>query len=157
MDLRVLDSTGLPTMSREAIDKAHALHRAMEALPQVDIEITHCLHDGVYARTAFVPAGIMVMGVLIKIPTTVIVSGHAKVFIGDDTIVVQGYRVIAGAPGRKQAALALEDTHFTMLFATSASTIEEAEREFTDEVEQLTTRRPNNQLDTGAKPCLEQQ
>lgn len=157
MSLRVFDLTGLPTMSRDAIDKAHALHRAMEALPQVDIEITHSLHDGVYTRTAFVPAGVMVMGVLIKIPTTLIVSGHAKVFIGDDTVEVQGYRVIAGAPGRKQAALALEDTHFTMLFATSASTIEEAENEFTDEAEQLTTRQEFNKLNTGVSPCLELQ
>ena len=153
MSLRVLDSTGLPTMSREAIDKAHALHRAMEALPQVEIGITHCLHDGVYTRTAFVPAGYLVMGVLIKIPTTVIASGRARVFIGADTVEVQGYQVIPAAAGRKQAALAIEDTYFSMAFRTDAATIEEAEQEFTDEVDQLQTRQ--NKLNKEDVICLE--
>ena len=142
-------------MSRQAIDKARALHQAMESLPQVEIEITHCLHDGVYTRTAFVPAGYLVMGVVIKIPTTVIVSGHAQVFIGDETREVQGYRVIPAAAYRKQAALAITDTYFSMAFRTNATTVEEAENEFTDEAEQLTTRRSNYQLNTGVNPCLE--
>lgn len=154
MNLQVV-AEGLPAMSREALEKARALHRAMEAMPQVEIEITHCLHDGIYTRTAFVPAGHLVMGVLIKIPTTVIVSGHAQVFIGDETREVQGYQVIPAAAGRKQAALAIEDTYFSMSFRTDATTIKEAENEFTDEAEQLTTRRSNNQLNTGVNPCLE--
>lgn len=144
----------LPAMSQESLDQAYALHRAMEQLPPVDIEISHTLHDGVYTRTAFVPAGCLVVGVLITIPTTVIVSGHAHVFVGEETHDVQGYRVIAAAAGRKQAALAIEDTYFSMLFKTDAATVEEAENEFTDEVDQLTTRQ-FNQLKAGDKQCLE--
>ncbi len=38
-------------------------------------------------------------------------------------------------------AWALEDTEITMIFATSAKTVDEAEREFTVEFEQLQNRK----------------
>lgn len=148
-------STELLSMSDEGLSRAYALQSTMEKMPQVDIEITHSLHAGVYTRTAFVPAGCLVMGVLIKLPTTVIVSGHALIYIGDETREVQGYQVIDAQAHRKQAALAIQDTYFSMLFRTEAKTIEEAENEFTDESEQLTTRRPLIQNNTGAHLCLE--
>jgi hypothetical protein len=66
------------------------------------------------------------------------------VTVGDQTRELAGYHVIAASKGRKQAFFALEDTHLTMLFPTRASSIEEAEREFTDEFDRLMSRRNDN-------------
>jgi hypothetical protein len=91
-----------------------------------------------------------VTGVLITIPTVLIVSGHATLFIGGEDVELKGYAVIPASAGRKQAVYAHADTLFTMLFPTAARTVEEAEREFTDEPERLASRRaPNHVTNTG--------
>jgi hypothetical protein len=61
---------------------------------------------------------------------------------GDDGAVpLEGYNVFSAAAGRKMAFVALSNTSMTMLFATQAKTVAEAEAEFTDEVDMLMTRR----------------
>ena len=37
--------------------------------PQVAIQTTHHFHAGLYSRTIRIPAGVMITGALIKIPT----------------------------------------------------------------------------------------
>lgn len=131
----------LPAMSRDDVALVTALEREMMAMPQVEIETRHHLHAGLYARTIRIPAGVAITGALIKIPTLLILSGHATVFIGGESVEFQGYHVLAGQAGRKQAIAAHQDTDLTMLFATTATTVEQAEAEFTDETESLASRR----------------
>ena len=131
----------LPVMSREAIAKVYRLEEALSHLPQVELETTHVLHAGVYLRTVRVPAGVVVTGALIKIATTLVVSGAGIVFIGDETLDISGYHVIPASAGRKQAFLAHTDTDITMLFHTHATTVGQAEDEFTDESDRLQTRK----------------
>ncbi len=152
MSLTVID-TVLPATSAEAIEALESVEAHLEALPQVDIVTTHTLHDGVYTRTVNVPAGVFVVGVTIKIPTTFILSGDATVIVGNGSRRLTGYHVLTGAAMRKQAALAHSDTSFTMLFRTDAKTIEEAEAEFTDEPDRLLSRRSDNILTQGDTIC----
>jgi len=135
-------------MSDTAIGKVRQLEAAALAQPQVPIETTHTLHAGVYSRTVMVPAGVLITGVLVKIPTVVIVAGRALIYGQGGTLPVDGYTVLEAAAGRKQAFLAVTDIHITMTFATSASTVEEAEAEFTDELDLLVSRRDERSL-----PC----
>ena len=140
----------IPAMSAQAIRAVRALEERVLALPQVPIETRHVLHAGMYARTICVPAGVLVTGVLIRIPTLLIVSGHATVFIGGEDVELTGYAVIPASAGRKQVIYAHRDTLLTMLFPTAARTVEEAEEEFTDEPERLGSRRaPNHVTATG--------
>lgn len=131
----------LPAMADADVQKVADLERYMLGLPQVEIKTTHHLHAGLYARTICIPAGVAITGALIKIPTLLIFSGHATVFIGGESVELQGYHVLPGDAGRKQAFAAHQDTHLTMLFATSAKTVEQAEAEFTDETDALGSRR----------------
>jgi hypothetical protein len=108
---------------------------------EVEIPVEHFLWAGMYSRTIRVPAGKTIWGALIKIPTTVIVHGHTRVLVGEEVEVMTGYNVIQAGPGRMQVFVAVSDIEITMMFATSAQTVEEAEREFTDEYEQLQSRR----------------
>jgi hypothetical protein len=145
-----LSATRIAAMSPEAIDQVRRLESAALALPQVPIETTHVLHAGLYARTIRVPAGVLITGVLIKIATLVVIDGDVLMHVEDGPLRLQGHHVLPAAAGRKQAFLAQADTHITMIFATAARTVAEAEREFTDEGENLVSRHdPNRIIITG--------
>lgn len=136
----------LPAMAPDAVDKVRELENQLLQAPQVDIETRHVLHGGMYARTIRIPAGVMLTGALIKLPTVLVLSGRATVYIGDGTIELEGHHVIPASAGRKQAFLAHADTDLTMLFPTRATTIEEAEAEFTDEADRLMSRFCGNDI-----------
>ena len=54
--------------------------------PQLEIETIHSFHAGLYARTIMVPAGAMITGALIKIPTLLTLSGDASVIIDREEV-----------------------------------------------------------------------
>ena len=112
--------------------------------PQIPIRTLHVLHAGMYARTIRIPAGVALTGALIKIPTLLTISGDATVLIGEEEVRFTGYHVLPASAGRKQAFVVHADTDLTMLFPTIATTIEEAENEFTDEADRLFSRHGGN-------------
>lgn len=127
----------LSPMSEATIDKIKELENFTATLPQNNIPIDQFIHDGVYARTIVVPAGVLITGALMRIPTIVIVSGHSLVYTGHKFIELKGYHVMAAPAPRKQIFVALMETSITMLFKTAAKDVKEAEKEFTDEWELL--------------------
>lgn len=131
----------IPAMSDQAIGIVRCLERAATEFPQVHIETTHAFHAGLYARTVKIPAGVIITGALIKIPTLLIISGEVVMYLDGSPKKLHGYNVFAASAHRKQAFVAITDTHLTMLFPTTATTVEEAEAEFTDEVSLLMTNR----------------
>lgn len=133
-DIVPLATGRIASMAASAIDKVRALEAEALKFPQVDIPIDHALHAGMYARTAHVPAGALITGVYIRVPTLLIVAGQALIYVGEDApLRVRGYTVLAAAGGRKQAFIAETDISITMVFPTKARTVAEAEAEFTDE------------------------
>lgn len=144
-DLDVINSGGttirLPVMGRREVDKVRQLESAALDLPQVPIATDHVFHAGMYARTIKIPAGVVLTGAQIKIPTILIISGDALVYGENGPTRYAGYHVCLGQCGRKQAFYALQDTYLTMLFPTGATDADGAEREFTDEYEKLFSRK----------------
>lgn len=137
----------IAAMSPASIEKVNALQDILIKKEQHDIPTQHVIHAGMYARTIKLPAGVMLTGALIKIPTTIIVHGVASVYTGADVITLNGYHVIPASAGRKQVFMAHEDTMITMIFPTTAQTVEEAEQQFTDEYELLLShRQPENEF-----------
>lgn len=109
---------------------------------QVEIPIEHHLFAGVYSRTARIPAGVEVVGAQIVIDTQLLVSGDVSVFYGaDQPFRLVGTHMLEASAGRKQVFIAHSDTTLTMLFATSAVSVEDAENEFTHEANNLQTRK----------------
>lgn len=132
----------IATMSPESLALVEQYQQEALKQEQIPIETTHVLHAGLYLRTIMLPKDTVLSGALIKIPTVLIVSGHVTVFVGDEgTVEIQGYHVLQAHAGRKQIFRAHSDTYMTMCFATSASTVLEAEDEFTDEGNLLLSRR----------------
>ena len=109
--------------------------------PQAKIETEHLFHAGMYARTVWMPAGSVVVGARIKIQTILILNGHVRMKTGENWEELAGYCVLSGAAGRRGIVVVLEDTVATMIFPTNAKTVEEAEQQFTDEFEELGTRK----------------
>lgn len=137
--------TALPAMSPAVVAQVAEFQAQELQRGQVGIKTHHLLHGGVYSRTMTVAAGLRIVGALIKIPTTVVIDGDAYVWLGEKAVRVKGRKVLPASAGRKQVFQANKETHITMSFATSAKTVEEAEREFTDEWESLLSRRADNE------------
>lgn len=142
----VLAKTTLPAMSESAMDKVRQLEHESMLQPQVDINTDHLIHAGMYARTIMIPEGVMLTGVHIIKPTTLIVSGACVVYLGEEAHSLVGYHVLAASANRKQVFVAVRDTYLTMLFPTSAESVEEAEREFTDEFDLLMSHHNENHI-----------
>lgn len=132
----------LPAMTQEAIDKVKLIEEmSLRLCEQVEFPTEHLIHGGMYLRTLHMKAGQVMTGALLKVPTVLIVAGDCAVFIGQETIELRGYSVLPGSAGRKQVFLAHTDVSMTMSFPTTASTVEQAEKEFTDEYAMLMTNR----------------
>lgn len=127
--------------SKKEFDISYAIENEILSCQQIDITTHHTLHCGVYTRTAFLPKGTFASGSVIKIPTTVLISGNIKFLVGKKVHDIVGFKAIEAMANRKQVAYAIEDTYITMLFKTDASTVEEAEREFTDDFDLLMSRK----------------
>lgn len=131
----------LPPMSEECVESVRRLEAAVKQMPQIEIATEHVFHAGLYGRTILMPAGTVLVGVQIQIPTLLIIAGDCQMIGDDGPVRFAGYHVTRGQAGRKAGFLALGDTWLTMLFATDAKTVEEAENEFTNEPDNLGSRR----------------
>lgn len=137
-----MNDLAMPAATPAAIADVSALERHMLALPQTPIETHHVLHGGLYARTILIPAGTVLTGALIRVPTVVIVAGDVLVTLGNgESVHLTGHHVLPASAGRKTAFVTRADTHVTMVFRTAARTVEEAEAEFTEEADGLCSRR----------------
>lgn len=142
--MRELAPFQIPEMTPAAIMRVRNLEEVLLVRnPDGNLPIQHVLHAGLYARTVCVPAGLVITGALVKIPTLLIVQGDCFVTLGAEVRRIAGYQVIPAAAGRKQAFRTVADTHITMVFPTDARTVEEAERQFSDEYERLASRKDN--------------
>ncbi len=137
-------------MSPAAIGKALDLREAMMMHPkQIAFDTRHLFHAGMYGRTIKMPARSLASGTLVKIPMILVVSGHCRVYVGEDTHELEGYHVIEAAAGRMQAVYAIGETFITAFHATQKTTVAEVEAEATDEIELLRLHRETAQLTEG--------
>lgn len=125
----------LPAMTQEAIERVRQATTEYRKHPQLPFKTQHILHAGMYVRTVVLFPG-EGTGVLVKIPTVLILCGEAEVFTGYETVRISGYAVLPAMAGRKQAFRVFDGPLFlTMMFPTAAKTVEEAEAQFTDEID----------------------
>lgn len=139
---KIVERNSLPAMTSDEIALADKFAEFLFTQNQIVLPTHHTIHAGVYYRTIALKKDEMVCGVLIKIPTTVIIHGAADVYIGSEVIKARGTSVIPANGGRKQVVMAIENVTITMCFKTDAKTIAEAEEEFTDEFDLLQSRTP---------------
>lgn len=123
----------VPAMSVDAVDKVRKLETLARTLPQLEFVTEHLIHGGMYIRSVSLPAGALITGALIKLATTLILQGEMVVYLDQETVHLYGWNVLPASAGRKQAFVAVTDIHMAMMFPTTATTVEECEKQFTDE------------------------
>lgn len=141
MTLALIDKS-LPAASSEILEKIALVEARIKPREHtLQVQMEHHLHAGMYARTCRLAPNQVISSVLIKIPTLLIVNGDCIVLAGEQWYALKGYNVMAASAGRKQIYVTRDVTEITMIFRTEAKTVEEAEAEFTDEAENLLSRR----------------
>ena len=115
------------------IEASYDAEARIRKLPQAAIRLVHSLHGGVYTRTARVPAGVEFTSALILVPTTVIVHGDLLVLDRGVFVRFVGLQVLPASAYRRQVMRTIADTDITMIFPSRATSVVEAEQEFTDE------------------------
>lgn len=147
--------SAIPATTPEALKIINGVEGAMRQMPQLELKTEHVLHAGMYARTVRLDARVAIVSVLIKVPTTLTVNGRCRVFAGEWRD-FDGYCVLPAEAGRKMIYVTLAPTEITMVFPSKAKTVEEAEREFTDDAELLLSRQCSGDVVTiTGVPCLE--
>lgn len=131
----------LAPAAQETLDKLAIVNDELLKYEQVPIATEHILHGGMYARTIRLCPGTVMMGSLIKRATMLIVNGPTAALVGDAWVEMDGYNVIPGCAGRKQLFVTRGEVGMTMIFATRAKTVEEAEDEVFAEADLLISRR----------------
>lgn len=147
----------VPAATPESLEIANRVEAKMRSMPQIELKTEHILHAGMYARTVRLEARVAIVSVLIKVPTVLTVNGKCRVFAGDLWRNFDGYQVMPASAGRKMIYITFEPTEITMVFPSRAKTIEEAEREFTDEGNMLLSRQSSDDVVTITEDqlCLE--
>lgn len=133
----------IPAATGQHLEDVRGIEQALLGLPQVPIATHHVIHGGMYARTVVIPAGTAITGAFVQVPTVLILSGRASVLTNGETLEIDGYAVLPASTTRKGAFIAHTDTSMTMIFATAAQSVAEAEAEFTTEPERLASRLPD--------------
>jgi len=131
----------LPSTPPQVLEAIYALEAiSLERCEQVEIPTDQLLHAGMYVRTIEMAPGVVLTGALMKLATVLIVCGHAKMLAGAEWVELRGYNVIPASAGRKQVFESISRTWITMVFPSRAASAEEAEAEFTDDCERLSSR-----------------
>ena len=131
----------LPPTSPALVHKLCEIQAAEMEKEQIPVYTEHLIHAGMYSRTITLPTDTRLVGAFIKVPTLVIVVGRARVLVGREWAEIEGYAVLPASAGRKQIFESRGPVIITMMFPTQARTVEDAEREFTDEFEILLSRK----------------
>lgn len=153
----VVKERSIDPSSEESIQKVRLAEQHIRQFVQTEFVTEHVFHAGMYARTVRIPAGVVFTSVLIKVPTLLILRGSCDVLMGSVGVHCEGYNVITAEAGRKTAYITRSDIELTMIFPTTARTVEEAEAEFTDEADNLLSRLNDNDIVVTEAACLESQ
>lgn len=134
----VVDDAFSKMPSAESVSRLESI--VLDA-PQVDLETSHVIHEGVCSRTIFIKAGTVLTGAKTNLPNICIVSGDITVTTDEGPKRLAGYHVLKASAGFKRAGYAHADTYWTTIWTSELTDIAELEDEMTNESFMLQTRR----------------
>ncbi len=138
--------------------KVLALEAEMKKAPQLELPVEHLFSSqGVYARTLFIPKGVMLTGKIHKFAQiNILLKGDIEVLVDGEVRRLRAPFMFVAPPGTKRIALAHEDTLWTTVHATTETDPDEIERQFVVETEQefLAFCEEQKRLAKGETQCL---
>lgn len=112
-------------------DMLKQIHNMVAANPQVELPLEHLFVDGIYMRTMFIPAGIIVVGKIHKRETiNICLKGDISILTEAGISRFKAPYVVVSKAGIKKIGYAHQDTLWANLHATTSQDLDEIEREF---------------------------
>ena len=128
-------------LQKTAKQRIDDLEAHLKTLPQVDLNTTHTLSGGMYARTIRIPAGAALTGATHKFDHLDVMQGDISFTLIDGTVKrLTGHHVLATKAGAKRAGYAHSETLWTTICSTQLDDIQAIEKELVVESEELQTR-----------------
>ena len=115
------------------------LEEALQHFPQMQIPTYGLIHGAMFARTMFIPAGLVLTGAHTKLDNISIIFGDVTATTDEGPKRLTGYHVVPALSGKKRVVITHADTYWTTLIHTTSQDIEEIQFLMTDEVERLQT------------------
>lgn len=129
---------------REQINIAEA---AMKQMPQVTLKTEHLFSFGVYARTIYIPKGVILTGHIHKFENlNILLKGKIQVSIGDKVETIEAPFVVVSPANTKRIAQALEDCIWMTILGSHEKNLDCIEDHFIAKSEEEYLEYCNNQL-----------
>lgn len=121
-------------------EAVYRLENELLQFPQVDLQTSHVIHGGLYARTILIPAGTALTGALTEMDNVCVVFGDISVTTDAGPQRLTGYHVLPATKGAKRAGYAHADTWWTTIIPTELTDVADIEDAVTGESDRLQTR-----------------
>lgn len=121
----------------EIIELEHEILDAVDAGEAIllDYEVEHCFKGGMYARTIYIPKGMIITGRLHYVDhINFLMEGKLQVTIGKETQIISAPAIIPADGGFKKAAVALENSMWVSVHTTETTDVDAAEEELMEPV-----------------------
>lgn len=98
---------------------------------RVELRVEHQFSYGVYARTLYIPKGVMLSGQIHKFENyNILLKGKIKVSIGEEIKEIEAPFTVVSPANTKRIAIALEDCVWVTILGTHERNIEIIEKYF---------------------------
>lgn len=110
------------------------LQEAMLSMPQAEVLTEHCWANGIYTRSIYIPAGMLIVGKVHK-QDHIIVLAYGSVKISDETGCqeLRAGDMLVCHKGTKRAIFALEDSKWVNIHRTDERDLEKLEKELVED------------------------
>ncbi len=125
------------------LDRVSELEEMLLSMPQIDMQTSNKLINGLYARTIVIPEGGCLTGAVHKTDHLCVLHGDITVTTDEGMKRLAGFNVITVKAGAKRAGYAHSETHWTTICQTAFESLEnlpEIENELVEGAENLMTR-----------------
>ena len=113
--------------------RALAIERRIQQVPQVNCPVRHYFIPGMYAREITIPAGTAITGAVHKQQSIVVLSaGRMRLDTADGVLEIAAPFTMICNPGAKNVAEAIEQCVWTNFFATTETDIDKLVEELTE-------------------------
>lgn len=106
-------------------DKIFIAEKAMKQMDQIELKVEHDFSWGVYARTLYIPKGVILVGEIHKYENlNILVKGKIEVSVNERMEIIEAPFKVVSPPGTKRIAMALEDCIWMTIHGTHERNLE---------------------------------
>ena len=107
-----------------------ALEKLILSEEQIDLELKHTIHDGIYIREMYIPKGVLLVGKRHRNETiNILTKGTMTISEGTESFTISAPYTFIGDKFAKKAGYAHEDSIWVNIIRTDLDDLEEIEKQ----------------------------